>query len=69
MGAQGASYGRRLRVSSGRVTQTRPVRAVAAALEEQPLSRREVVVAIALLGVVGVAVLGPYITRGGFYTD
>lgn len=69
MGAHGASYGRRLRIRSGRLKETGSARTLAAALEEQPLSRREVVVAVGLLGVVAAAVLGPYITRGGFYTD
>jgi hypothetical protein len=42
---------------------------VASVLADAPLALREVVIVAALLSLLGLIVLGPYISRGGFYSD
>ena len=40
-----------------------------ALLDDAPLAAREVVIVSALLSILAIVVLGPYVSRGGFYSD
>jgi hypothetical protein len=57
------------RSAARRLSRARGADVLTRALEEQPLARREVVVAAALLCLLAALVLGSYVTRGGYYSD